>query len=306
MPALPAFASMDDYVARLGDVGFWGAHVAAVLKRHDLPAAEPVAGYNPTYPTFICGDAVVKLFGYRPRWRDTHASEAAAHALVATDPEILAPRVLAQGELTDDADAPWPYLVTARVHGVVCSAAHLSLDQRLALAAELGHQARRVHALRPLPPDRPPAVAVEAAAARSSLPPHLVAQVDDFVATLGPPDLVFVHGDLCDMHVFVEDGRLSGLIDWGDATVADRHYELIQLYRSTFHCDKALFRAFLEATAWPVGEDFPRRTLGYALRRQATGLAQHHGMDVFEPIAERFPLHEIATLDALANRLFAV
>jgi aminoglycoside phosphotransferase (APT) family kinase protein len=306
VPAPPAFESLQEYVSHLGDVALWAPHVAAVLDGHDLPAAEPVAGFNPTYPTFVCGDAVVKFFGHRPRWRETHAAEAAAHALVATDPEILAPRVLAEGELFEDADTPWPYLVTSRVRGAAWPHANLPLNRRIALAAELGRQVRRIHALDPGPIAKPPAVAVEAAATRSSLPPHLVAQVDDFVAELGPPDPVFVHGDLCDMHVFVDDGRLAGLIDWGDATVADRHYELIQVYRSTLRCDKTLFREFLAAAAWPIGRDFPRRVLGYALRRQATGLAQHNGMDVFEPIAERFPLHEIATLDALAQRLFAL
>ena len=86
----------------------------------------------------------------------------------------------------------------------------------------------------------------------------------------------------------------------------DRHYELIQLYRDLFGCDKRLFRAFLEASDWPIGKDFPRQALGLALHRQAVGLAQHHTMDVFEPIAALLPLRDIATLDELATELFAV
>ena len=35
-------------------------------------------------------------------------------------------------------------------------------------------------------------------------------------------------------------------------------------------------------------------------------LVQHTGGDVFEPIAERFPLDDIATLDELATELFDV
>ncbi len=106
--------------------------------------------------------------------------------------------------------------------------------------------------------------------------------------------------------------------------VTDRHYELIQLYRDMFHCDKALLQVFLEASVWPVGKDFPRQALGLALYRQAQGLAlyrqalglalyrqaqglaQHHTMDVFEPIAALLPLQEIGTLDDLATELFAV
>lgn len=311
MSAPPVFASVQEYVARLGDVGFWWPYVAEILERHDLAGTgrEPVAGFNATYPTFLYGDVVVKFFGYSRAWRTSHAAERVAQALVATDPEIAAPRLLGEGQLFDDVDAPWPYLITTRVSGVASWRAELSAEQRLSVAAELGRQVRRVHALRPsgvaTDADRP-ALNVAAAAEQSSLPPHLIAQIDDYLARLGPFDRVFAHGDLTATHVFVENGRLTGIIDWGDAMVTDRHYEIIQLHRDMFGCDKALLRAFLEASEWPVGKEFPRQALGLALHRQAVGLAQHHTMDVFEPIAALLPLHDIGTLDELATELFAV
>ncbi len=63
---------------------------------------------------------------------------------------------------------------------------------------------------------------------------------------------------------------------------------------------------FLDASEWPVGSDFPARALGHALRGQAMMLAQHPSGDVFMPIAEKFPLEDIDTLDELAVELFAV
>ncbi len=311
MIAPPTVASIRQHISRLGDVDFWGPYVTEALERHDLAAAgrPPVAGSNATHPTFLCGDVVVKLFGYSRAWRQSHASERAAQALIATDPEIAAPGLLGAGRLYDDHDAPWPYLITTRMSGVASSCAELSAEQRLAVATELGRQIRHVHTLRPF------GVATHedwqtlnpaAAAEQSSLPPHLIAQIDDYLARLAPFDRVFVHGDLCANHVFVEDGRPSGIIDWGDAMVTDRHYEIIQLYRDMFGCDKGLLRAFLAASDWPVGKNFPRQALGLALHRQAIGLAQHHTMDVFEPIAALFPLQDIATLDELATKLFAV
>ena len=72
--------------------------------------------------------------------------------------------------------------------------------------------------------------------------------------------------------MFVENGRLAGIIDWGDAIVTDRHYELIQPHRDMFDCNKALLRVFLEACDWPVGKNFPRQALGLALHRQAAPL----------------------------------
>jgi len=307
----PAIASVQDYVSRLGDVDFWGPYVAEILGRHDLAEAGPgpMAGFNPTYPTFLCGGVVVKLYGCSGAWRESHAAERAALALVATDPEIAAPRLLAEGRLYDDARAPWPYLVMARVPGASWRDSGLSHEQRHSIAADLGRQMRRVHALRPSPlvtDESWPVLDVRAAAARSSLPPHLVAQVDDYVRRIRPFDRVFVHGDLTSAHAFVESGHLAGIIDWGDSIVTDRHYELIQLHRDVFACDKALLRVFLDACDWPVTRDFPRRALGLALYRQAVGLAQHHTMDVFEPVAALLPLEDFATLDELAHELFAV
>ena len=310
MIAPPAFTTVQDFAARLGDAGFWRPYVLEALGRHELDRGdrEPRAGFNATYPTFVCGDVVVKLFGRFHAWRASFMSERAAYALIATDPAIAAPVVLGQGQLFEDGDDTWPYLITSRMSGVASWRADLSGRQRQALAEELGRLVRRLHALTPegvAAHEDWPGLDMPAALRASSLPPHLIAQADGFLAQLPPFDRVFVHSDLCANHVYVEDGRLAGLIDWGDALVTDRHNELIQLYRDMFGCDKALFRAFLEASAWPVGPDFPRQALGHALHRQTVGFAQHHSMDVFEPIAARYPLDEFATLDDLAEALFA-
>jgi hypothetical protein len=307
--APPTFPSLEDYVSRLGDVAFWSPYIAAILRRHDLSdaAQEPVAGYNPTWPTFVCGDAVVKLFGYHAGWHRTFMAERSALSLVSADPLIVAPGTLGEGSLFDD--GAWPYLVTRRVSGRASWPDEPSDEQWPSIAAELGTQVRRIHALRPpgIATDANwPDLDVVAAAERSSLPPHLVAQVEEYVARLGPFDRVFVHGDLVAQHVFVQDGRVTGIIDWADAIVTDRHYELIQIFRDTFDCDKALLRVFLDASDWPVGPDFPQRALGHSLRRQAMMLAQHPSGDAFEPVAEKFPLQDIDTLDELAMELFAV
>jgi len=308
----PRFTSLQSYVSRLDDVDFWWPYLVEILSRHNLADAggQPVAGHNATWPTFLCGEVVVKLFGSASSWRASHDRERAAQALIATDPEITAPRLLGEGQLSDDAGDPWPYLITSLMPGVASWRADLSGDQRRALAAELGREVHRIHALSPsgIVTDADwPALDVAAAAARSSLPQHLVAQIDDYLVRLGPSDRVFVHGDVVANHVYVENGRFAGIIDWGDAMVADRHYELIQIFRDLFECDGAQFRIFLEACAWPVDEDFPRKVLGLALYRQATMLVQHPaGGDVFEPIAERVPLDDIASLDDLAIELFAM
>lgn len=53
----------------------------------------------------------MKLFGWFGSWRSDHRTERAVHELLATHPDIPAPRLLAHGQLYGEPD-PWPYLVT--------------------------------------------------------------------------------------------------------------------------------------------------------------------------------------------------
>lgn len=286
-----------------GDLSGWLPHLDEVRERHQLPRAAIEGGVNPTHPTFLIGDVVVKVFAGLPRWRESHQAERAALAAVARDPQVLAPRLLAEGRLA----AGWPYLVLERAAGVPWGEARLTRAQRLTLAAELGTQVRRLQHLpgaSVFSPDRWGAVDLIGAAARSSLPAHLVAQVPAFVAAWPPRGRALVHGDLVSQHLFVAHGRLSAIIDWGDALLTDPHYELIQPHRGPFECDPALLRAFLEGSGWEPDPDFARRALAQALHRQALGLVQHRGMDVFEPVAARLPLGGLPDLDALAGALF--
>ena len=249
MTAPPTFASIEDYTSRLSESAFWAPYVAEILDRHGLAdnASQPVPGYNPTHPTFLCGDLVVKLFGYTKAWRVGHAAEGGALALVATDTTITAPQLLAEGRLFASVEAPWPYLVTARVPGTASTHNEFAADELSGVAAQLGRQVRRIHALNPsgiaTSADWTPADATTAAK-QSSLPSHLVAQIESYLTSLEPTDSVFVHGDLCASHIFVDSGLPTAIIDWGDAMVADRHYEIIQVYRDMFRCDKSLFRVF--------------------------------------------------------------
>ena len=140
---------------------------------------------------------------------------------------------------------------------------------------------------------------------KSILPRHLVAQVDDFIAKLDDFDRCFVNGDIVDTHVFIENGHLSGIIDWGDAAVTDRHYELGKLL-DTFDWDKKLLKTVLDTSNWPVKKNFSKQALGLALYRQAVGLTQHSSFDVFYKLPDLLPLEDIATLDELADILFGV
>ncbi|WP_312116343.1 phosphotransferase family protein [Brevibacillus reuszeri] len=307
----PTFSSLQEYISRKDDIHFWWPYVAAILERHGLEKKdqELLAGLGGTYPTFLYGDVVVKLFGYMQSSEKSFEAERAAKLLLATDREIAVPRLVGEGRLFEDDHNPWSYLITTRMPGVTWQYAELSTEQKLRVAHELGCQMRRVHALSPsgiVTHDDWSGMDVTRAIANSSLPAHLVAQVNEYLAGLGSFDPVFVHGDVMFRHVFVENGHLSGIIDWGDAMVTDRHYEFAKLHLDLFNCDKSLLRAFLAASDWPMTKDFAKKAMGMALYRLAHGLMQHYAMDVFYTLPTLLPLQDIATLDELANELFAV
>jgi len=290
-------------------VAFWKPRLSAIFERHGWSGArQPItAGAGGTYPTFLLGDLVIKLFGGQGPWRSSFSAERAALQALATQPGVAGPRLLASGWLHEVSEA-WPYLVMARVQGVAWGQAGLSLEQRLRIAAELGEQARLLGSLRPkgvaaLAMRR--AGAVAEAARRSALPERLIAQIGDFLAALGAWETAFVQADLMHRHVFVAGGHLAGVIDWGDAALADPHYELAKLHLDLFDGDKRLLRAFLEAGQWNPAADFAPKALALALHRQAEGLAQHATMDVFHKLPLLLP-GGAGTLDRLAHALFAV
>ena len=187
--------------------------------------------------------------------------------------------------------------------------AHLTYEDKNNVAAEIGQQLRKIHKL---PTDKRlkhdhewSKLNFRIAAEKSVLPKHLVSQVDSFIARLDEFDRCFVNGNMVATHVFIDNGHLSGIIDWGDATVADRHYELGKLL-DTFDWDKRLLKTALETSNWPLKKNFSKQSLGLALYRQAVGLTQHNSFDVFYKLPDLLPLEDIATLDDLADILFDV
>jgi aminoglycoside phosphotransferase (APT) family kinase protein len=104
-----------------------------------------------------------------------------------------------------------------------------------------------------------------------------------------------VHADLHWDHIFVDGAHLAGIIDWGDALVADPYYELPALHLKTFGGSKRLLKAFLEGYGWEIGPDFPHRAMTMTLL---------HEFDALGGVTATVVLKAFATLDELADLLW--
>lgn len=255
------FSSVEEYVSQREDVELWWPYVAWVLDRHDLDGKRrQVRAANGTHPTFVANDVVIKMFEGFPAWRESHAAERAALAQLGDDTQILAPELLAEGHLYCDGDALWPCLVTGRVSGAVWQAPKLTSDQQYRLAAQLGDQVRRIHALPPRGmASHEHRTFLEVAASVETftyLPPHLLVEVEDHLTRFGGRDRV-MHGARRRggrAHL-THHGSLVGVIDLGETVVVDRHYEIGKLNFDSFRCNEHLLRVFTNTSEWSVGDE---------------------------------------------------
>lgn len=313
MPKNINFATNDLYRSLRSDLSFWWPYITKALDVHNLNSSytqdKAECGDNPTYPVFLIGGLVVKFFGHMPYWKSAFNVELKAHECLIKDETILAPKILGSGRLFKEEYAPWPYIISTRVAGKPWLKTDFMQDEKGTVAAEIGQQLNKIHKL-PVEAELQHDHAwskldLKGAAQKSILPKHLIEQVNAFVKTLNGFDKCLVNGDIVNTHVFVKEGHLSGIIDWGDATISDRHYELGKLM-DTFDWDKRLLKIMLEASNWPIQNDFPRQALGLSLYRQAVGLTQHSSFDVFYKLPDLYSLEDIPTLDDLADTLFGL
>jgi hygromycin-B 7''-O-kinase len=276
----PTFGPGTGYGEVLGDPAFWAPYVNVVV----AGSVEPPAQVG-SFPTFRVGDVFVKLFCEGFDGAACHRVELAMDDVIKDVDAIPAPRVLDNGELFSDESWSWPYLVFTVIRGGPARRQPITARG----AADLGEAIAALHAL-PAPLE-PALHAVPTPCAKLSLPKPLA---DLPLPEVSRDDPVVLHADLHADHIFLDaDGRLTGIIDWGDAFVANRYYELAALHLGLFFGDAELLGAFLDSYRWPADADFARRALD---------AARSHEFDVFNELT----LPPATTLDGLATALFGV
>jgi len=296
---------MAEYGRSLGDDALWVPRARRAL--HHLGMADDglTCGVAGTFPTVVGNGLVVKFFGHFPGWRAAWQRERAALEVVGGVAGLLVPTLLGEGDLYSGERDHWPFLVMERVAGVAWRDLTLPPGQRRAVARTVGEQMRLVHSLEPAQTRdltdrvvRTPDAAWQPQRAWGTLPAHLLDEVPEHLRAHPTRDAVFLHGDLTEDHLFVDvtadAARLSGVIDWGDAAVAERHLELGALHLGAFGADRDLLGAFLAGYGWHEDEEFAPAALAAALR---------HEFDLFAQVSHL--LSAVRHLSDLADVLFS-
>jgi aminoglycoside phosphotransferase (APT) family kinase protein len=208
---------------------------------------------------------------------------------------------VAAGSLFPGSDDEWPFLVMERLDGLAWRDANLDFQTAESIARHLGSQIRHLHqsAAIDLHLGREDWIAAhgQQAAERhqtwGSLPKHLIDQIPTYLGSYDAQRRCLVHGDLTEDHLFVKEGALLGIIDWGDAMVTDPFYELGALHLGAFAGDRRLLSQFLRGYRWRLDEAFVDHALQVALM---------HEFDLFGPISTL--TEHSSTLTALAKQLW--
>lgn len=325
-PPLAVLETLPGYQNAFTDLVLWAPFVRQAVKRQTgrEPGTlrVPVPG---TYPTFIADEKlVIKFFGRLFDGAEAYAAEVESARLLALDPVLPTPRLLGSGSLSENAQGwPWPYLIFDCVQGSSIGEVYdqVPLAEKLRLAGWLGACARRLHNL-PLPKNAHFAPSWESyrdflAGQRAdclanhqawkTLPAHLLSELPGFLSTLEEfiPDGEtphLIHADLTRDHIL---GRWEGehwqplsIIDFGDARVGSRYYELAALHLDLFAGDIRLLQSWLDGYAGsdPLWRPAPRLALSTALLHQFDVL---HGLFTWRPELARSP-----NLTALADALW--
>lgn len=154
---------------------------------------------------------------------------------------------------------PWPFFGAELLPGEEAGSAPLDGKQRLEVSLELARFLRALHAVEveqelPRDPNGREDMAKRSALAREELgqlerlgvwqAPRRVEELLAEAERLPPPEPpVVAHGDLHFRHLLVEDGRASGVIDWGDVCLADPAIDLPLLWSFVAPADRKAFLA---------------------------------------------------------------
>ncbi len=308
---LPEVRDLDEYRRVFHDSRIWGPALGAIAERHRLAKLPRRRVQEGTHIVALLGDRfAIKLF--TPLFPRDAAVELAAMETLGGRLPVPTPALVARGELDG-----WEYVVMTQIHGRAVGDLwpDLAPPDRCRIAGGIGRLIAAQHALPPtdapvLQRDWGDFVAAQSASAaqrqrESGLPEELAAGIPgclEAVAGLDRPGEppVLLHADLTHEHVLLEmrggEWEISGYLDFGDAFVGPREYEL-----------PAPGLLIVRGEAGPLaalvsGAGIREEALGPGLRRRLMAYTLLHRYADLEWIRHWIPGAERARdLDALAE-----
>lgn len=251
-----------------------------IARRHGLDAGALEPFELGTHLVWGAGPHVIKAFV--PLWPvDAEVEVALLGHLTGTG--LTVPQLVARGTL-----GTFPYAVMTRLRGRPSGEVWATLDApaRLRLAAEMGEQIALLHALPP-PPAPVARVPHEALLAERldrvladqrdrGADERLLGQIAAFVEALAvpPSEPALMHADLTADHFLVEDGRISGLVDFADAFVGPSTYELAAPACFTVFGDPDAQRALLAGMGRTPSPELGRAVRAWAVLHRYGHLAR--------------------------------
>lgn len=258
MSCLPILQNPAHFSEQLFRPGQWLNAIDAIRQRHRLTEHFTQSRDGSTV-VFLSEQRCVKLHPPFPEFVDSHQRESAALGSVSRKLPIATPELLAEGELE-----AWPYFITKRLPGHPIDVLWDRLDPgvRIDLAIQLGEATRELHRLDSEPVARITEPWKEFRTAQRAcclererdggLAPSRLDELErylervDQIADLSSTSAI-LHTELGPSHVLVEDGRITGLIDFGDAMVGDPEYDIAPVGMFVTRGDRAAFKAFCRA-----------------------------------------------------------
>jgi hygromycin-B 7''-O-kinase len=253
-------------------LAYWQPALETIRARHRLPDGDWSRCTLGKNAVFTLGPVVVKICP--PFWIADLQTEADTLSFVNARLPVATPELLATGEL-----GAWMYLVESRLPGQLLRARWpvLRLDERVALARQHGALMAAVHALpvhdapTRLVFDWPTRLAeqrgaCERAMRQSGVSEQLLADLAAYLRDAQPlldadTDRALVHGDLDAVNMLVEythsQWQITGLLDWGDATLGPPLHEFISPCVHTYLGERATLLSWYAGYGWTSNRQTP-------------------------------------------------
>lgn len=318
----PHFGSVQEYGRLFTDAEYWRPYVEEVCLRHKLGAVDIVrSGMPGTFPTFIVNEqVVVKLFGELFDGAQAYRTEVEMYTLLGSDPLIPAPRLLASGSLFEGSNGwCWPYIISEFVQGTSLREVYtrVGMEGLREVSRFAASAMRRIHCLQPSAElswdgfiaflEERRSNCVRSHTEWGALPVHLLSQLENYILPVS--ELVDVYSRPRVMHCDFNADHVLGafdnerwvprsVIDFGDAMVGDRSYDLVALHIGLFDCNKNLLRLFLDTYGFDA-------ELSRDLTHKAMSMTLLHAYNVLSDVFVLFPLAaSVETLEELASLLW--